>query len=592
MKSTHRRTATAALTAALTLSATGTLAAAPAPAAVDAARRPWTPPPARPSGSTAAWSASGPPSGNFVSWRLLASDAAGTAFNVYRDGVKVNAAPITTATSYLDAGAPAGRDLHGARRRRRCGGRDDGGRHAGDARSPPARTCRCRSRPAAPRPDGESYTYTANDASVGDLDGDGQYEIVLKWDPTNAKDNSQSGYTGNVYRRRLQAQRDPVVAHRPRPQHPGRRALHAVPGVRLRRRRPGRGGDEDRRRHPVRHRPGDRQRRAPTTATRPATSWPGPEFLTVFRGTDGAVLATANYVPPRGTVSSWGDNYGNRVDRFLAGTAYVDGSRPSIIMARGYYTRSVDRRVGLPQRRADPALDVRLQLLHQRLGVDRQGQPPAVRRRRRRRRPRRDHVRLDGHRRQRQRTVAEQHPPRRRLPRRRPHPVPRRARGVQAVGDRTATRRTGWATPAPARSSGARRPAAATTVAASPPTSGPATRAPRRGRRRSRGLRSATNGTQVASRKPGSTNFVIWWDGDAQRELLDGTHIDKYGTGGDTRLLTGVRRRVEQRHQGDARRCRPTSSATGARRSSGAPPTTGRCASTPRPTRPPSRGPR
>jgi hypothetical protein len=52
------------------------------------------------------------------------------------------------------------------------------------------------------------------------------------------------------------------------------------------------------------------------------------------------------------------------------------------------------------------------------------------------------------------------------------------------------------------------------------------------------GLRSATNGAQVASRKPGSTNFVIWWDGDRQRELLDGTHIDKYGTGGDTRLLT------------------------------------------------------
>jgi len=42
----------------------------------------------------------------------------------------------------------------------------------------------------------------------------------------------------------------------------------------------------------------------------------------------------------------------------------------------------------------------------------------------------------------------------------------------------------------------------------------------------------------VASRKPGSTNFVVWWDGDTTRELLDGTHIDKYGTGGDTRLLT------------------------------------------------------
>ena len=53
------------------------------------------------------------------------------------------------------------------------------------------------------KPDGGSTTsgsfeYTANDCSVGDVDGDGEYEIILKWDPTNSKDNSQSGYTGNV----------------------------------------------------------------------------------------------------------------------------------------------------------------------------------------------------------------------------------------------------------------------------------------------------------------------------------------------------------------------------------------------------------
>ncbi len=52
-------------------------------------------------------------------------------------------------------------------------------------------------------------------------------------------------------------------------------------------------------------------------------------------------MATANYNPPRGTVSSWGDTYGNRVDRFLAGVAYLDGKRPSLVMARGYYTRAV-----------------------------------------------------------------------------------------------------------------------------------------------------------------------------------------------------------------------------------------------------------
>jgi hypothetical protein len=67
----------------------------------------------------------------------------------------------------------------------------------------------------------------------------------------------------------------------------------------------------------------------------------GPEFLTVFNGLTGAAMATANYLPARGTVTSWGDNYGNRVDRFIAAVAYLDGARPSLIMGRGYYTRLV-----------------------------------------------------------------------------------------------------------------------------------------------------------------------------------------------------------------------------------------------------------
>jgi len=67
----------------------------------------------------------------------------------------------------------------------------------------------------------------------------------------------------------------------------------------------------------------------------------GPEYLTVFAGNTGKILNTSNYEPARGTVSSWGDSYGNRVDRFLAGVAYLDGVRPSFIMARGYYTRTV-----------------------------------------------------------------------------------------------------------------------------------------------------------------------------------------------------------------------------------------------------------
>ncbi len=67
----------------------------------------------------------------------------------------------------------------------------------------------------------------------------------------------------------------------------------------------------------------------------------GPEYLTIFDGLTGAALATTDYIPPRGDVAAWGDSNGNRVDRFLACVAYLDGVRPSLVMCRGYYTRAV-----------------------------------------------------------------------------------------------------------------------------------------------------------------------------------------------------------------------------------------------------------
>ena len=107
----------------------------------------------------------------------------------------VNPTPVTGSTNYFHSGAPAQADYTV---RAIVGGVEQADSvHAIQFRTgykdvpitPPA---------GGTTPDGVAYTYEANDASVGDLDGDGALDFVLKWQPTNAKDNSQSGYTGNT----------------------------------------------------------------------------------------------------------------------------------------------------------------------------------------------------------------------------------------------------------------------------------------------------------------------------------------------------------------------------------------------------------
>ena len=146
--------------------------------------------------------------------------------------------------------------VHGAGRGRR---RRAGGVGAGAAvrQRLPGRAVAGPGRGQHPERGGYTYSRQRRLASATST-ATASYEIVLKWDPSNAKDNSQSGYTGNVYVDAYRLDRHPAVADRPGPQHPGRRPLHPVPGVRLRRRRPRRGGHEDRRRHPLRHRPAHR----------------------------------------------------------------------------------------------------------------------------------------------------------------------------------------------------------------------------------------------------------------------------------------------------------------------------------------------
>lgn len=67
----------------------------------------------------------------------------------------------------------------------------------------------------------------------------------------------------------------------------------------------------------------------------------GSEYLTVFNGKTGAAMQTIDYIPQRGNLMDWGDDHANRSDRYLACVAYLDGVHPSVVMCRGYYTRTV-----------------------------------------------------------------------------------------------------------------------------------------------------------------------------------------------------------------------------------------------------------
>ena len=131
----------------------------------------------------------------YVAWRLLESDSKNVSFNVYRDGVLLNNQPIKQSTNFLDATIKnATYQINAVLNNKEVLASEKVKVWQQNYLEIPLQIPQ-----GGTTPDGVSYTYTANDASVGDLDGDGQYEVILKWNPTNAKDNSHEGYTGNVY---------------------------------------------------------------------------------------------------------------------------------------------------------------------------------------------------------------------------------------------------------------------------------------------------------------------------------------------------------------------------------------------------------
>ena len=265
-------------------------------------------------------------SGMFVSWRWNADDADDAEFRLYRDDKLIYTSKKGDPTSYQDNEGGTG-----SKYRVDC---VENGKVAN------SQNCRFTS--------GNSYfdiklnspgsQYSPNDCVVGDVDGDGQYEIFLKWDPANAQDNSKEGVTDNVFidcytLEGKQLWRVDMGKNIRAGQHytqmcvadfdcDGKAELitKTADGT-----KDGKGkiigdGSKD---------------------YRNAKGYilSGPEYMTLFDGQTGAALDTIDFPVPRGKVADWGDNYGNRVDRMNSGIAYLDGVHPSAVYGRGYYTR-------------------------------------------------------------------------------------------------------------------------------------------------------------------------------------------------------------------------------------------------------------
>ncbi len=275
--------------------------------------------------------------GVFLSWRLLGTDLEETAFNLYRNGQRINSTPVSSSTNFLDKHGN-GESVYYVTKV--LGDKEVETSHKTAVWQKPYLDVPLNKPDAGTTPDGVQYTYSANDAGIGDLDGDGEYEIVLKWDPSNSKDNAHNGYTGEViidaYKLdgtfmwrihlgkniRAGAHYTQLMVYDLDGDGKAEIAMKTADGT-----VDGTGrviGDQ-----------------AADYRNKDGRILDGPEYLSIFHGETGRELATVDYDPPRGRLEDWGDGYGNRMDRFLAGIAYLDGERPSLVMARGYYTRTV-----------------------------------------------------------------------------------------------------------------------------------------------------------------------------------------------------------------------------------------------------------
>lgn len=291
-----------------------------------------------------------------VSWRMLDTDDDYTTFDVIKNGTVVKS-DINSSTNYLDTQGSRTATYRIVTK------------HHGipvdttDAITPWADVfMQLRlDRPADGTFHDVDYHYAPNDCSAADVDADGEYELVVKWQPSAEADNAHGGFTGptifDCYKL------DGTKLWRIDMGHNIRSGAHYVPFLFYDFDGDGRAefivktapGTIDGTGKYVSEAATDENIRKTDNTKEHLNAggqvMSGPEFLTVFDGQTGAAIHTIYYNPNRGCFVGgapelrsdiWGDDYANRSERYLATVAYLDGpqGKASAVMCRGYYTRS------------------------------------------------------------------------------------------------------------------------------------------------------------------------------------------------------------------------------------------------------------
>ena len=189
--------------------------------------------------------------------------------------------------------------------------------------------------------------YTIGDTSCGDLDGDGEYELIVKWDCAS-RDNSQASLTGNVYldayklngkklwridlgkNIRAGAHYTQFLVYDFDMDGKAEVACKTAPGSID---GAGKYVSETSSVEEIRN----ANDNTVSYVNQNGYILDGNEYFTAFDGETGKTIDTIYYPIPRLDYESWGDTNGNRCDRYVASVAWLDGQRPYAVYWRGYY---------------------------------------------------------------------------------------------------------------------------------------------------------------------------------------------------------------------------------------------------------------